>query len=111
MSVYNESTRLCTLDDVTISQAAHTAVALYYLAAYLKFDPDSIGHRMDDAIDDCIPEGNINENLSDEILNEVARLYEGNPGRCLSMIAAVIAEHNEVPAWATNINSKPKFLS
>ena len=92
MSLYNEKTRHCTMDDVTLSKDARTAAALFWLASWFQFDPDTLGHELDTAIGECEPEGNTNPGLTDEMLDELRTDYRNHPEACVSWLLAAVAD-------------------
>lgn len=77
MSIYNERTRHCTMEDVTISTDARTAAALYWLARYHGHDADDLGDIVAEEAGNCEPEGNTNGDLTIQIHDELARVGMG----------------------------------
>lgn len=92
MSLYNERTRHCTMDDVNLSKDARTAAALYMLASWFDFDPDGLGRDLAVEIDECEPEGNTNDMLTDQMLDELRTDYRNHPEACVSWLTAAVAD-------------------
>jgi len=84
--------RHCTMEDVTISNDARTAAALYWLAAWFDFEPDSLWHELVNATGYCEPQGNVNDDLLDEILDELRQDYRNHPDACVSWLLAAVAD-------------------
>ena len=84
--------RHCTMEDVTISNDARTAAALYWLASWFDFDPDSLGNELDSALIDSEPQGNTNDSLFFEMLAEMRQDYRNHPEACVSWLTAAVAD-------------------
>lgn len=95
MSMYNERTRHCTLDDVTISAEARTAAALFWLSDYFLMDTDSGCSVAWEACRECEPEGNTNDDLHEQIWADLRRDYRNNPEACLSWLTSVTADRRK----------------
>jgi hypothetical protein len=92
MSLYNEPTYHFTIDDeaVTITPEARTAAALYWLADWFGLDADSIAGCLDDLIEEGIPMGNVNDDLSIQLDEELKGDYHGKPEACLSWLTSAV---------------------
>lgn len=84
--------RHCTMEDVTISNDARTAAALYWLAAWFDFEPDSLAREADNAIDESLPQGNTNDWLGADVADELRQTYRNQPEACISWLTAAVAD-------------------